>query len=48
MPQFEQRVIDASGEFTYFAEANVELPRQEVVFVDTATPDYQALVSLSG
>jgi len=44
MPQFEQRVIDASGEFTYFAEANVELSRNEVVFVDTATPDYQGLI----
>ena len=44
MPQFEQRVIDAGGEFTYFAEASAELARNEVVFVDTATPDYQALV----
>jgi hypothetical protein len=44
MPQFDQRVIDASGKFTYFSEANAELTRNEVVFVDTATPDYQALV----
>ncbi len=44
LPQFEQRVVGASGEFTHFSDASVEVSRQEVVFVDTATPDYQQLV----
>ncbi|MEO8007882.1 MAG: DUF4347 domain-containing protein, partial [Betaproteobacteria bacterium] len=44
MPQFEQRVIDANGEYTHIAAANTELSRHEVVFVDTATPHYQSLI----
>ena len=44
MPQAELRVVDASGEFTNFSDTSVEVSRQEVVFVDTATPDYQQLV----
>ena len=39
---FEQRLLAPDGEFTDSATAHV--PRHEIVFVDTATPDYQTLV----
>jgi len=44
VPQFEQRVVDASGEFTFVAAANYEHARNEVAFVDIATPDYLELI----
>ena len=48
LPQAEQRVLDAGGEFAASAaQTQVSAPqsvRHEVVFVDTAVPDYQKLV----
>ena len=49
LPVAEQRTISASGEFvnptSIEAEhATAQQTRHEIAFVDTATPDYQALV----
>ena len=49
LPQAEQRILDAGGEFAASAAqtqatAPVQVVRHEVVFVDTAVPDYQKLV----
>jgi VCBS repeat-containing protein len=43
-PQIEHRVIDTNGEFTHIGASDTQLSRYEVVFVDTATPDYQRLI----
>ncbi|MDH5536600.1 MAG: DUF4347 domain-containing protein, partial [Betaproteobacteria bacterium] len=40
---FEQRVLASDGEFTQSA-TDVQVQRHEIVFVDTATPDYQKLI----
>ncbi|HYL19236.1 MAG TPA: DUF4347 domain-containing protein, partial [Burkholderiales bacterium] len=41
----EHRVIDQTGEFIGEAAPDQHARRQEVVFVDTATPDYNKLVA---
>jgi hypothetical protein len=40
----EHRVVDASGEFQYDVTQQHQARQHEVVFVDIATPDYQALI----
>jgi hypothetical protein len=44
VPAAEHRTVDASGEYVQSAAQDGQARRHEVVFVDTATPDYQVLV----
>ena len=43
VPTAEHRIVDASGEFVQSDAKEGQARRQEIVFIDTATPDYQAL-----
>src|SRR4030095_12886861 len=43
-PVAEHRVVDASGEFQYDVAQQHQARQHEIVFVDNATPDYEALV----
>ena len=43
-PAAEHRIVDASGEFLSHVAQAQQARSHEVVFVDTATPDYQSLV----
>ncbi|MEP6605610.1 MAG: DUF4347 domain-containing protein, partial [Nitrosospira sp.] len=48
LPPAEHRSIDASGEFVNLTTVQggaIQQSRHEIVFVDTATPDYQSLIA---
>ena len=44
-PVAEHRIVDATGEFTTDVASEQRTREHEVVFVDTATPDYRSLVA---
>ena len=43
--QAEQRTVDPSGEFNQTSAQQVQASRHEIVFVETATPDYEKLIA---
>jgi hypothetical protein len=40
----EQRTVDASGEYSYLQAHGSQAPGREIVFVDTAVPEYDQIV----
>ena len=44
-PEVEQRTVDTSGEFAQTGVQDTQTRRHEIVFVDSATLDYQKLVA---